>query len=131
MVVPSRNFDCSLRLHFGLARRSFFPFGFGKPRGTGRKPKRIKSRSFFFLSPPQPLLLCTVNLQNFAALGLIAFFFLTFLLTGKRKEKKSKNKQIHKQKMEEGEEKRKKERKKIHDKIEKKILKSNFFPFIK
>ena len=83
-----------------------------------RKPKRIKSRSFFFLSPPQPLLLCTVNLQNFAALGLTAFFFLTFLLTGKRKEKKrkekkSKNKQIDKQKKQEGEE----ERKKILDKI--------------
>ena len=95
-----------------------------------RKPKRIKSRSFFFLSPPQTLLLCTVNLQNFAALGLIAFFFLTFLLTGKRKEKKSKNKQIHKQKMEEGEEERKKERK-FTIKLKKKILKSNFFPFIK
>ena len=91
-----------------------------------RKPKRIKSRSFFFLSPPQPLLLCTVNLQNFAALGLIAFFFLTFFLTGKRKEKKSKNKQIHKQKMEEGEEERKKERK-FTIKLKKKILKSNFF----
>ena len=95
-----------------------------------RKPKRFKSRSFFFLSPPQPLLLCTVNLQNFAALGLIAFFFLTFLLTGQRKEKKSKNKQIHKQKMEEGEEERKKERKKERKftiKLKKKILKSNFF----